>query len=411
LASPAGRPFKRKKLAAMRVQVGIVGAGPAGLLLSRLLQLAGISSIILEDRSRAYCESRVRAGLIEQGSVDLLIASGVGERMQREGLVHDGNALRFNGRSHRIDFLALTGKCITIYGQQEIVKDMIAVNLAAGGRIEFEVADVSLHDITSEQPRIGYRDASGTARELVCDFIAGCDGFHGVSRPAIPAGVLTAFDRVYPFSWLGILTESPPLSPELLYVLHERGFALFTMRSTSISRLYLQVDAGDELEAWPDQRIWSELHRRLEGAEPAPPLREGPVLQKGITPMRSYVVEPMQYGRLYLAGDAAHIVPPTGAKGMNLAFADVKVLAHAFARFYTEGSKRLLDDYSAICLRRVWKAERFSWWMTSMLHQYPNKTPFEQRLQMAELDYVTSSRAGAESLAENYVGLPMEAID
>ena len=392
----------------MRVRVGIVGAGPAGLLLGQLLHLAGIESVIIENRSRAYCESRVRAGLIEQGSVDLLVASGVGERMRREGLVHDGNALRFGGRSHRIDFLGLTGKRITIYGQQEIVKDMIAVRLAAGGRIDFEVDDVTLHDLTSERPTIRYRDASGAAQELVCDFIAGCDGFHGVARPTIPAGVLTAFDRIYPFSWLGILSESPPLSHELLYVLHDRGFALFTMRSNAISRLYLQVDADEDVDAWSDDRIWAELHARLEGDEPAPPLPEGPVVQKGVTPMRSYVVEPMQYGRLFLAGDAAHIVPPTGAKGMNLAFADVNVLARARGAFYADGGTSALDAYSTTCLRRVWKAERFSWWMTSMLHRYPNRSPFEQRLQMAELDYVTSSHAGSESLAENYVGLPFE---
>jgi p-hydroxybenzoate 3-monooxygenase len=392
----------------MRVQVGIVGAGPAGLLLSRLLHLAGIESVIIENRSRAYCEARVRAGLIEQGSVDLLVASGVGERMGREGLVHDGNALRFAGRSHRIDFLGLTGKRITIYGQQEIVKDMIAVRLANGGRIDFEVEDVTLHDLTSDRPTIRYRDAAGAPQELACDFIAGCDGFHGVSRPAIPDGVLTAFDRIYPFSWLGILSESRPLSDELLYVLHDRGFALFTMRSHTISRLYLQVDADDDEANWSDARIWDELDARLEGDDPAPLLPRGPVLQKGITPMRSYVVEPMQYGRLFLAGDAAHIVPPTGAKGMNLAFADVNVLAAALRAFYAGEGTRALDAYSATCLRRVWKAERFSWWMTSMLHRYPNRTPFEQRLQMAELDYVTSSRAGAESLAENYVGLPFD---
>ena len=384
----------------MRVQVGIVGAGPAGLLLSRLLQLAGIESVVIENRSRAYCESRVRAGLIEQGSVDLLVASGLGERLLREGLVHDGNALRFNGRSHRIDFLELTGKRITIYGQQEIVKDMIAVRLATGGRIDFEVSDVTLHDLESALPTIRYTDSGGAPQELVCDFIAGCDGFHGVSRPAIPAGVLTAFDRNYPFAWLGILTESPPISHELLYVLHERGFALFTMRSNTVSRLYLQVDADDDLDNWPDERIWAELHTRLEGPDATPPLVHGP--------MRSYVAEPMQFGRLFLAGDSAHIVPPTGAKGMNLAIADVNVLSRAFAAFYATGSTALLDGYSATCLRRVWKAERFSWWMTSMLHRFPAKTPFEQRLQMAELDYVTSSRAGAESLAENYVGLPLE---
>jgi p-hydroxybenzoate 3-monooxygenase len=396
----------RRNERAMRVQVGIVGAGPAGLLLGQLLDLAGIESVIIENRSRSYCEARVRAGLIEQGSVDLLAASGVGERMGREGLVHDGNALRFGGRSHRIDFVELTGKRITIYGQQEIVKDMIAVRLARGGRIDFEVSDVTLDGLASERPKVRYRDAAGAAQELDCDFIAGCDGFHGVCRPAIPDGVLTAYDRVYPFSWLGILTESTPLSHELLYVLHDRGFALFTMRSNAISRLYLQVDADDDETNWSDERIWDELDARLAGSEPAPPLPRGPVLQKGITPMRSYVVEPMQFGRLYLAGDAAHIVPPTGAKGMNLAFADVNVLASALRGFYATGERDALESYSARCLRRVWKAERFSWWMTSMLHQYPNRTPFEQRLQMAELDYVTSSRAGAESLAENYVGLP-----
>jgi p-hydroxybenzoate 3-monooxygenase len=392
----------------MHVQVGIVGAGPAGLLLARLLQLAGIESVVIENRSRAYCESRVRAGLIEQGSVDLLVASGLGERLLREGLVHDGNALRFNGRSHRIDFMELTGKRITIYGQQEIVKDMIAVRLATGGRIDFEVSGVTLHDLEGTRPAIRYTAADGTPQELTCDFVAGCDGFHGIARPAIPEGVLTAYDRDYPFAWLGILTQSPPISHELLYVLHERGFALFTMRSNSVSRMYLQVDADEELERWPDERIWSELEARLAGVEPAPPLVRGAMLQKSITPMRSYVVEPMQFGRLFLAGDSAHIVPPTGAKGMNLAIADVNVLARAFAAFYADGSRELLERYSQICLRRVWKAERFSWWMTSMLHRFSSKSPFEERLQMAELDYVTSSRAGAVSLAENYVGLPME---
>ena len=302
----------------MRVQVGIVGAGPAGLLLARLLELAGVESVIVENRSRAYCESRVRAGLIEQGSVDLLVASGLGERLLREGLVHDGNALRFSGRSHRIDFLELTGKRITIYGQQEIVKDMIAVRLATGGRIDFEVSDVSLHDLESPRPAIRYRDAQGAAQELTCDFIAGCDGFHGVSRPTIPEGVLTAYDRSYPFAWLGILTQSPPISHELLYVLHDRGFALFTMRSNAISRMYLQVDADEDIERWPDARIWSELEARLAGDEPAPPLVQGPMLQKGITPMRSYVVEPMQFGRLFLAGDSAHIAGcgrPSASRG------------------------------------------------------------------------------------------------
>jgi p-hydroxybenzoate 3-monooxygenase len=392
----------------MRTQVGIIGAGPAGLLLARLLELRGIDSVVLENRSRAYCEARVRAGLIEQGSVDLLIASGVGERMEREGLVHDGNFLRFAGRSHRIDFVGLTGKRITIYGQQEIVKDMIGARLAGGGPLHFEVDDVSLHDLAGPRPTVRFRDAAGAPQAFECDFIAGCDGFHGPSRSALPDGVLTAFDRVYPFSWLGILTESRPLADELVYVLHERGFALFTMRSHTISRAYLQVPADEDIADWPDERIWDEFRARLAGDEPAPPLIEGRMLRKDITPMRSYVVEPMQYGRLFLAGDAAHIVPPTGAKGMNLAFADVHVLARALAAHYAGRGDALLEAYSDTCLRRVWKAERFSWWMTSMLHRYPERTPFEQRLQMAELDYVTSSEAGARSLAENYVGLPLE---
>jgi p-hydroxybenzoate 3-monooxygenase len=393
----------------MRVQVGIVGAGSAGLLLSHLLHRRGIATIVLERQSRQYCEDRVRAGVIEQGSVDLLVATGLGERLQRDGLVHEGVALRFGGRSHRIDFAALTGgKAITVYGQQEIVRDMIAAGLANGARMEFDVPDVSVHDIDTEHPALRYHDSAGRGQELACDFIAGCDGFHGVCRPAIPAGLLTTYERQYDFGWLGILSESPPVSDELIYVNHPRGFALLSMRSSSVSRIYLQCKPDEDPRAWSDDRFWSELDQRLAGEDVVKPERGKTLRPKDVTQMRSWVSEPMRYGRLFLAGDATHIVPPTGAKGMNLAIADVNVLARAFGEYYENGSTELLDRYSEVCLRRVWKAERFSWWMTTMLHRFEEKTPFEQRLQLAELDYVTGSRAGAESLAENYVGLPME---
>jgi p-hydroxybenzoate 3-monooxygenase len=394
----------------MRVQIGIVGAGPAGLLLSHLLQLAGIESIVLERQSRRYCEDRVRAGVIEQGTRDVLIESGLGERLQREGLFHEGVALRFEGRSHRIDFAGLTGgKGVTVYGQQEIVKDMIAARLAAGSRLEFDVADVTIHDVETDRPKIRYHDGAGKAQEVACDFIAGCDGYHGVCRPSIPQGVLHAFERVYQFGWLGILAEAKPVSEELIYVNHPRGFALLSMRSTSVCRIYLQCKPDEDPGAWSDERFWDELDRRLEGVDVVKPARGRSLRPKDVTQMRSWVSEPMRFGRLFLAGDATHIVPPTGAKGMNLAMADVSVLARALAAFYEDGSTALLDGYSQTCLRRVWKAERFSWWMTTMLHQFEDKSAFERRLQLAELDYVTSSRAGAESLAENYVGLPMEA--
>jgi p-hydroxybenzoate 3-monooxygenase len=393
----------------MKVQVGIVGAGPAGLLLSHLLDRAGIETLVLERQSRTYCENRVRAGVIEQGSRDVLIESGLGERMKREGLIHYGVALRFGGRSHRIDFAALTGgKGITVYGQQEIVKDMIAARLAQGGRIEFEIPDVSIHDIDSNRPKIRYTDAAGNPQEVVCDFIAGCDGYHGVCRRSIPPGVLTAYERRYRFGWLGMLAAAPPVSDELIYVNHPRGFALLSMRSREVSRIYLQCALDEDPDEWSDDRFWEELDRRLEGVD-APKPQRGPSLRaKDVTQMRSWVSEPMRYGRLFLAGDATHIVPPTGAKGMNLAIADVCVLARAIAEYYTAGKTELLDRYSDICLRRVWKAERFSWWMTTMLHQFDDTSPFEKRLQLAELDYVTSSRAGSESFAENYVGLPLE---
>ena len=390
----------------LRTQVGIVGAGPAGLVLSHLLHLQGIDSVVVECRSRAYVEERVRAGVLEQGTVNLLAEIGVGERMKAEGLVHYGIELRFGGRGHRIDFQELTGgKGITIYAQHEVLKDLNNARVATGGQVFFEVEDVSVHDFDGARPKIRYRK-DGSDYELHCDFIAGCDGFHGICRPSIPVGVLTEYDRVYPFGWLGILADAPPSSEELVYTYHDRGFALLSMRTPQISRLYLQCNPDEDIDAWDDERIWQELHVRLSSEGWG--LTEGPILQKGITGMRSFVVEPMQYGRLFLAGDSAHIVPPTGAKGLNLAVADVQVLARALARFYATGSQCLLNKYSHTCLRRVWKVQRFSWWMTSMLHRFPDEKPFDHRRQLAELDYVTSSRAAATTLAENYVGLPME---
>lgn len=389
-----------------RTQIGIVGAGPAGLVLSHLLHQQGIESVVIENRSRQYVEERVRAGVLEQGTVDLLIETGVGQRMKREGLVHYGIELRFNGQGHRIDFNELTeGKGITIYSQHEVVKDLTNARLAAGGQILFEAENVSVHDFDGAKPKIRYQK-DGEVCELACDFIAGCDGFHGICRPSIPAGVLTEYERVYPFGWLGILAEAPPSSHELIYTYHERGFALLSMRSEKISRLYLQCKPDEDINLWPDERIWEELNTRL--ASDGWLLTQGTVIQKGVTGMRSFVVEPMQYGRLFLAGDSAHIVPPTGAKGLNLAVADVRVLARALSDFYTTGRRELLEAYSQICLRRVWKVQRFSWWMTSMLHRFPDENPFDSRRQLAELDYVSSSRAASQSLAENYVGLPME---
>jgi p-hydroxybenzoate 3-monooxygenase len=390
----------------MRTQVGIVGAGPAGLLLSHLLHLQGIESVVLESRSREYVQERVRAGVLEQNTVDLLVEAGVGERMKREGLVHYGIELRFQGCGHRIDFKELTGgRGITIYAQAEVVKDLIDARVAAGGQIFFETEEVSVHDFNSPKPVIRYHK-NGELRELACDFIAGCDGFHGICRPSIPAGALTAYERVYPFAWLGILAEAPPSSDELVYSYHDRGFALLSMRTQQLSRLYLQCANDEEIQNWSDERIWRELHIRL--AKEGWTLTEGPIVQKSITGMRSFVVEPMQYGHLFLAGDAAHIVPPTGAKGLNLAVADVRLLARAIVEFYRSGNRSLLDRYSETCLRRVWKVQRFSWWMTSMLHLFDTDNAFDRRRQLGELDYVTGSRAAAQSLAENYVGLPFE---
>ncbi len=392
----------------MRTQIGIVGAGPAGLMLALLLRRAGIECIVVENRSRDYCEARVRAGLIEQWARDVLIELGVGERMLREGMYHEGIKLRFGEGSdsglHPINFKKLVGKGTTIYGQQEVVKDLNATLIAAGTPILFEAEDVSVHDVDSKRPRIKFRHA-GKAQEIDCDFIGGCDGFHGICRPSIPERALTIYDREYPFGWLGILSESPPPDHELIYSYHERGFALYTMRSPTVSRLYVQCEPDEDIDNWPHARIWDELHARLAGARP---LQEGKIVQKGITPMRSFVAEPMQHGRLYLAGDSAHIVPPTGAKGMNLAFSDVRVLARAFTAFYKTGDAGALAGYSKSVLPRVWKAQRFSWWMTQLLHRFPHESAFDHRRQLAELDYVASSQAAANSLAENYAGLPID---
>jgi p-hydroxybenzoate 3-monooxygenase len=391
----------------MRTQVGIVGAGPAGLLLSHLLHGEGVDSVVLENRSRADIEATIRAGVLEQGTVDLLKATGVGERMQREGAVHHGIELRFAGRGHRIDLSDLTGgKAITVYAQHEVIKDLVAARLDAGGTIVFEAADVSVHDLEGATPRIRFRSA-GASEELVCDFIAGCDGFHGVCRPAVPPSGRIEYTRVYPFGWFGILTQAPPSSRELIYAHHSRGFALVSTRSPELQRLYFQCDPHDDVANWPEERIWAEFRARLATHDGWAP-REGPVIQKNIVAMRSFVCEPMQYGRLFLAGDAAHIVPPTGAKGLNLAASDVLVLSRALASFYETRREDALAEYSSTCLRRVWKAQRFSWWMTTLLHKLPDETPFDPQRQLADLEYLTSSRAAMTSLAEQYVGLPSE---
>jgi p-hydroxybenzoate 3-monooxygenase len=389
----------------MRTQVGIVGAGPAGLMLAHLLRREGIDSVVLERRSREYIEGRVRAGVIEQWVADLLVETGLGARMQREGLVHRGINISFAGSLHPLDFTDLIGKHVTVYGQQEVIKDLVAARLEAGGEILFEVEDVAVSGFDGAAPRIRFHKTDGEAVELACDFIAGCDGSHGVCRPSIPPGALKSFEREYPFGWLGILSESPPPCEELIYAYHERGFGLYSMRSPTLSRLYLQCAADEDLENWPDERVWQELHARLGGSSQ---LAEGRVLLKGLTPMRSFVVEPMQYGKLFLAGDSAHIVPPTGAKGMNLAIADVRVLARALAEFYRSGRSDALGSYSQTCLRRVWKAQRFSWWMTTMLHQPADGNAFDRRRQLAELDYLTGSENAQRALAENYTGLPLD---
>jgi p-hydroxybenzoate 3-monooxygenase len=390
----------------MHTQVGIIGAGPAGLLLARLLHLQGISSVILESRSRDYVENRVRAGLLEQGSVDLMVASGVGERLQRECMAHDGLEFIFEGKRRRIDMQALIGRRVYIYGQQEAVKDMIAVNLAAGVPIIFEAEAKEVGGLDTARPFIRFV-VEGKEETLTCDYIAGCDGFHGICRDAIPAPLLRGHDRVYPFGWLGILAEAAPTNHELLYVHNPRGFALFTMRSATVSRCYLQVPPDEDEANWSDDRIWDELGKRL-GKHDGMPLSTGRIMQKSVTPMRSYVAEPMRHERLFIAGDAAHIVPPTGAKGMNLAIADIYVLAKAFTAFYKSNDTSLFDRYEEICLKRIWRAQHFSWWMTSMLHIMPDASPFDLKRQIAELETVTGSRAGQTLVSENYAGLPYE---
>jgi p-hydroxybenzoate 3-monooxygenase len=389
-----------------RTQVGIVGAGPAGLLLGHLLHLEGIDSVILEKRDRAYAIERVRAGVLEQGVVDLMHDVGLGTRLAREGLRHDGLFLSFGGVRHRIDMAGLTGgRAITIYGQNEVVRDLIEAREASGRPLVFEAADVSVHDIESSRPSIRYRHED-VMHEVRCDVVAGCDGSHGVCRAAIPASVLRTYERTYPFGWLGILAEAPPSCPELVYSLHERGFALFSMRTGGITRLYLQCAPDEDLAAWPDDRIWGELRTRFTCADGWQP-EEGPILQKGVTPMRSFVADPMRCGRLFLAGDAAHIVPPTGAKGLNLAAADVWRLSRALVALFRRGSEAECDTYSARGIQRAWRAQRFSWWMTSTLHKSDSPNPFDHRRQEAELDYLISSRAAMTSMAENYVGVPL----
>jgi p-hydroxybenzoate 3-monooxygenase len=387
----------------VRTQVGIIGAGPAGLVLAHLLALDGIESVVLEARDRAYVQHRVRAGVLEQNTVDLLRAAGVAERLDREGLVHHGIELRFDGQGHRIALSDLTGgRSIWIYGQQEVVKDLIEARQALGAPLHFECSDVQVHDVDSEAPRITYTSVDGVAQTLDCDVIAGCDGFHGICRPAIGADRLTIADRDYPFGWLGILADVAPSTDELIYARHERGFAMHSLRSPTLSRLYLQVAPDDDIANWPDHRIWEELHTRL--SAPGWSLTEGPIVEKAITPMRSFVAAPMRRGRLFLAGDAAHIVPPTGAKGLNLAVNDVRILAEALCAFYANGSTTGLDAYSDTCLDRVWRVQDFSTYMTTLLHRLDGDD-FDAGLQRSRLRYVTSSEAAARSLAENYVGL------
>jgi p-hydroxybenzoate 3-monooxygenase len=389
----------------MRTQVGIIGAGPAGLFLANLLQRRGIDCVVLEARSRDYVEARIRAGVLEQGTVDLMDEMGLGARMHKEGLLHDGTKLRFNDATHRIDFRALTGRAVMVYAQHEVVKDLIAARLAAGGEILFETDVERVEEPASNAPCIRFRRKDGGEGRLDCDFVAGCDGFHGVARAAIPADKLRNFEREYPFGWLGLLAEAPPCSEELIYANHPRGFALFSMRSPTITRAYIQASPNEDAETWSDARLWDELEARLASSD-AERLVRGPILQKGLTAMRSFVTEPMQYGRLFLAGDAAHIVPPTGAKGLNLAAHDVYVLAQGLADFYANGATAGLERYSDVCLKRIWRAQHFSWWMTSMLHKFPDVSAYDARRQLAELAAVTGSEAGSRFLAENYAGLP-----
>ncbi|MCB9102615.1 MAG: 4-hydroxybenzoate 3-monooxygenase [Anaerolineales bacterium] len=393
----------------MRTQVGIIGSGPAGLLLSQLLHLNGIESVILERQTREHVEGRIRAGVLEQGMVNLLREAQVSDRMDREGLVHDGISIAFGGRRERIDFYGHTGgKSVMIYGQTEVTTDLINARLAAGGILKYEAPALAVEDFLTGRPRIIYEE-DGQKKELVCDLVAGCDGYHGAARPSAPAGATQVFEKVYPFGWLGILSDTPPVDEELIYVNHERGFALCSMRSHTRSRYYVQCELDDSVDNWTDDAFWDELRRRLP-PDAAEKLITGPRLEMSIAPLRSFVVEPMRFGNLFLAGDAAHIVPPTGAKGLNLAASDVFYLSRAIIAYYHEKRTDLLDRYSEACLRRVWKAIRFSWWFTSMLHKF-NDDPFDYRLQVAELDYLTGSAAGRTTIAENYVGLPFETFE
>jgi p-hydroxybenzoate 3-monooxygenase len=391
----------------LRTQVAIVGAGPAGLMLGHLLHRHGIDSVIVENRSKQHVIERVRAGVLEQATVDLLHEIGAGDRLAREGLRHDGFDIAFDGRRHRLDMAGLTGgRAITIYGQNEVVKDLIDARTGTGRPLIFDASDVGVERLDGDRPVVRF-SANGEPHELTCDFVGGCDGFHGVCRPSIPADRIRVYERVYPFGWLGILAEAPPSSGELVYSLHERGFALFSMRSTAVTRLYLQCAPDEDLAAWSDERIWSELRLRLQTDDGWRP-NEGPIVQRGVTGMRSFVAEPMRFGRLFLAGDSAHIVPPTGAKGLNLAMADVYRLSFAIAEFYQSGSERLLECYSERALRRTWRAQRFSFWMTSMLHRDENRNAFDHRRQIADLEYLFSSPAAMTSLAESYAGTPFE---
>jgi p-hydroxybenzoate 3-monooxygenase len=392
-------------MATIRTQVGIIGAGPAGLMLAHLLHLQGIESVVLESHTREYVESRVRAGVLEQGTVDMLREAGVGARMAREGLQHGGVELRFAGKGHRIDFQDLVGKSITVYAQQEVVKDLIAARLGYNAPILFEAEATRICDFDA-QPRIQYVH-QGIAREIACDFIAGCDGYHGICRSAIPGEQIRFYERQYPFAWLGILAQVAPASHELIYTYHERGFALLSMRSPEISRLYLQCPPEEQIENWSDGRIWEELRTRMATTDGFV-LKDGPIFQKGITPMRSFVAAPMQFGKLFLLGDAAHIVPPTGAKGLNLAVADARVLTRGLMELYKHRKREELARYTERCLHRVWLGQRFSGWMTSMLHRFPQEDDFSHQIHLAELKYVTGSRAASTTLAENYVGLPFD---
>jgi p-hydroxybenzoate 3-monooxygenase len=393
---------------AQRTQVGIVGAGPAGLLLSHMLHLEGIQSVVLEKHSREDVEAIIKAGVLEQGTVDLMNEIGAGERMMKEGLRHEGIILRFEGRDVRIDFPELTGgKSVMIYAQHDVNKDLIKARLDTGGEIRFESKDVAVYDLDTNEPKIRYRDKDGHAEEITCDFIAGCDGTQGICRPSVPAGVIKIYERLYPFGWFGILCRAPPSSDELIYSMHERGFVLVSTRSREIQRMYFQCSPTEKVENWTDEKIWAEFRARLERKDGWAP-KEGPIFSKTVIGMRSLVVDPMRYGRLFLAGDSAHVVPPTGAKGLNLAASDAQILARALIAYYKQNRSELLDQYSDKALRRIWKATHFSWWMTSMLHTFPGSDEFQHRLQLAQLDYFTGHKAGLQALAENYVGLPIE---